>query len=106
MDTINRIDLILLINECVLDNTIEPIVDIINQLLDNEKTKKENLDLIFMCIATTQMYGFLSYLDKEKQLMFFSCDYFRPNSYRGVAIPFYNSGQLSFLYELEKNKKV
>lgn len=106
MDTINRIDLINVINECVFDNNVEPIVDIINQLLENEKTKKENLDLIFMCIATTQMYGFLSYLNNEEQLLFFSCDYFRSNSYRGVAIPFYNSGQLSFLYELEKNKKV
>lgn len=106
MDTINRIDLINVINECVFDNNVEPIVDIINQLLENENTKKENLDLIFMCIATTQMYGFLSYLNNEEQLLFFSCDYFRSNSYRGVAIPFYNSGQLSFLYELEKNKKV
>lgn len=106
MDFINRIDLINVINECMFDNNVDPIVDIINQLLENKKTKKEYLDLIFMCIATTQMYGFLSYLDNEEQLLFFSCDYFRSNSYRGVFLPFYNSGQLSFLYELEKNKKV
>lgn len=106
MDSIKRIDIINAINEYVLDNNIENIVDILNELLENEITKKENLDLIFMGIATTQMYGFLSYLNYEEQIMFFSCDYFRSNSYRGVAIPFYNSGQLSFLYELENNKKV
>ncbi|MFQ9431244.1 MAG: DEAD/DEAH box helicase [Ruminococcus bicirculans (ex Wegman et al. 2014)] len=106
MSTIKRIELINAINEYVLDNKTEPVVDILNRLLDNEVIKKDNLDLIFMGIATTQMYGFLSYLSKEEQLMFFSCDYFRSNSYRGVAIPFYNSGQLSFLYELEKIKKV
>ena len=46
MDTINRIDLINVINEYVFDNNVEPIVDIINQLLKNEKTKKENLGLL------------------------------------------------------------
>ena len=91
MSTIKRIELINAINEYVLDNKTEPVVDILNRLLDNEVIKKDNLDLIFMGIATTQMYGFLSYLSKEEQLMFFSCDYFRSNSYRGVAIPFYNS---------------
>lgn len=106
MGTIKRIDLINAINEYVLDNNIQPIVDILNQLLENKTLKKENLDLIFMGIATTQMYGFLSYLNNEEQLLFFSSDYFRSNSYRGKAIPFYNSGQLSFLYEFERNKKV
>ena len=58
MSTIKRIELINAINEYVLDNKTEPVVDILNRLLDNEVIKKDNLDLIFMGIATTQMYGF------------------------------------------------
>ena len=53
MSTIKRIELINAINEYVLDNKTEPVVDILNRLLDNEVIKKDNLDLIFMGIATT-----------------------------------------------------
>lgn len=106
MDITKRINIINQINDYILNDDIDSIVNIINQLLEYEESKKENLDLIFMAIASTQMYGFLSYLNSEEQSLFFSSDYFRSNTYRGINIPFYNSGQLSFLYELEKHKKV
>ena len=44
MSTIKRIELINAINEYVLDNKTEPVVDILNRLLDNEVIKKDNLD--------------------------------------------------------------
>lgn len=105
MDTIQRSDIVSIINNYVFDNDIQTVVECLNTLLANQDYR-ENLDLIFMSIAATQMYGFLSYLTYEEQQQFFECDYFRSNSYRGVEIPFYNRGQLSFLYELEQYQKV
>lgn len=105
MDTIQRSDIVSIINNYAFDNDIQPVVECLNTLLANQDYR-ENLDLIFMSIAATQMYGFLSYLTYEEQQQFFECDYFRSNSYRGVEIPFYNRGQLSLLYELEQYQKV
>ena len=101
----NRIEVVETLNEYAFDNNIQPVIECLNELL-NHKDREEYLDLIFMAIASTQMYGFLSYLTSEEQHMFFDCDYFRSNSYRGIEIPFYNRGQLSFLYELDQNQKV
>ena len=50
MSTIKRIELINAINEYVLDNKTEPVVDILNRLLDNEVIKKDNLDLILWAL--------------------------------------------------------
>lgn len=106
MSIINRHDIVKILNEYAFDNNIKPVIDCLNQLLEEKQQYKSNLDLIYMAIASTQMYGFLSYLSYDEQQLFFDCDYFRSNSYRGVEMPFYNRGQLSFLYELDSNKKV
>lgn len=106
MNIINRHDIVKTLNEYAFDNNIQPVIECLNILLEDKQQYQSNLDLIFIAIATTQMYGFLSYLTDDEQQLFFECDYFRSNSYRGVEIPFYNRGQLSFLYELENNQKV
>ena len=94
------------LNEYAFDNNIQPVIECLNVLLESKQEYQSNLDLIFIAIATTQMYGFLSYLTDDEQQLFFECDYFRSNSYRGIEIPFYNRGQLSFLHELDDNQKV
>lgn len=101
----NRAKAVSIINDSAFDNDIQPVVECLNSLLAN-KDYQEDLDLIFMAIASAQLYGFLSYLTNDEQLLFFTCDYFRSNSYKGVEIPFYNRGQLSFLCELEQSKKI
>lgn len=106
MNTINRNDIVKKLNEYAFDNNIQPVIECLDILLDNKQQHQSNIDLIFMAIASTQMYGFLSYLTNDEQQLFFECDYFRSNSYRGIEIPFYNRGQLSFLYELDDNQKV
>lgn len=106
MNTINRNDIVKKLNEYAFDNNIQPVIECLDVLLDNKQQYQSNIDLIFMAIASTQMYGFLSYLTDDEQQLFFECDYFRSNSYRGIEIPFYNRGQLSFLYELDDNQKV
>lgn len=93
------------LNRYAFDGEINAVIEGMNVLIESEDYK-DNLDLIFMAIATTQMYGFLSYLTQEERTLFFECDYYRSSSYRGIEIPFYNRGQLSFLYELENNQKV
>ena len=105
MNTIRRSDVVSVINEYAFSNDIQPVVECLNSLLSDTSYQK-NLDLVFMSIAATQMYGFLSYLTYEEQHLFFACDYFRSNSYRGKEIPFYNRGQLSFLIELAQYQKV
>ena len=57
MSTIKRIELINAINEYVLDNKTEPVVDILNRLLDNEVIKKDNLDLIYMNLKKIKKYS-------------------------------------------------
>lgn len=101
----NRLEFVEILNEYAFENNIKPIVDYLNIVLEKNCYENE-LDLIFMAIASTQLYGFLSYLTDEEKELFFDCDYFRSNSYRGVEIPFYNRGQLSFLYELDLSKKI
>lgn len=106
MSIINRHDIVKTLNEYAFDNNIQSVIECLNVLLENKQHYQSNLDLIFIAIASTQMYGFLSYLTNDEQDLFFECDYFRSNSYRGIEIPFYNRGQLSFLYELDDNQKV
>lgn len=106
MNIINRNNIVKILNEYAFDNNIQPVIECLNILLENAQQYRSSLDLIFMAIASTQMYGFLSYLTDDEQQLFFECDYFRSNSYRGIEIPFYNRGQLSFLYELDNNQKV
>ena len=105
MDSINRLQIVEQLNNYAFGEDISPVLDNLNILLNSEKYS-ENLDLIYMSIASTQMYGFLSYLTEEEQNRFFESDYLRSFSYKGKEIPFYNRGQLSFLHELEQFQKV
>ena len=101
----NKSEIINIANEYAFSGKIHPVIECLNTLLESE-SQSENMDLIFMLISSTQLYGFLSYLSKKNQESFMISDYFSSNSYRGVEIPFYNRGQLSFLYELEHKEKV
>ena len=105
MGTIKRNDVISILNDYAFSDDIHTVAECLNLLLES-KEYASNLDLIFMAIASSQLYGFLSYLTKEEQQLFFECDYYRCNSYRGIEVPFYNRGQLSFLYEVDQNQKV
>lgn len=60
----------------------------------------------FYAISLTEMYGFLSYLDESERASFLSWDTMRSDSYVGKVMPFYNSGQLSLLLDLERYRKV
>lgn len=105
MGTINRNDVIDILNDYAFSDDIDAVAECLNVLLES-KEYASNLDLIFMAIASSQLYGFLSYLTKEEQQLFFECDYYRSNSYRGIEVPFYNRGQLSFLHEVNQREKV
>ena len=105
MGTINRNEVINILNDYAFSDDIHAVAECLNTLLES-KEYVSNLDLIFMAIASSQLYGFLSYLTEDEQQLFFECDYYRSNSYRGIEVPFYNRGQLSFLHEVDQNKKV
>lgn len=105
MDITDRLAFVEVLNDYAFDDNVNSLTEKLNEVL-SQNDYSEELDLIFMAIATSQMYGFLSYLTDEEQQRFFECDYYRSNSYRGINVPFYNRGQLSFLYELENNEKV
>lgn len=104
----NRLNILEILNNYFLDPTDEmkkKVVDMMNSLI-NENTYKEYLDLFFAAISSTQLYGFLSYLDVEERDYFFRSDFFKTSSYASKNIQFLNSGQLSLLNELELHKKV
>ncbi len=100
----NRLDIINAINNYNFNNSVE-IIDIMNQLFSSG-AYKIYLDVIKEAISATQLYGFLAYLDKNEIEEFLDWDYLRSRTYKGKQIPFYNSGQLSLIYEIEKYKKI
>ena len=100
-----RFDIVSCLNEYAFSDDLTSVMNCLNSMIA-DKSYKEHMDLFFIAISTSQMYGFLSYLSKEELDIFLESDYLRSSSYRGREIPFYNCGQLSFLYELEKNQKV
>lgn len=101
----NSTELLSAINECSFIGNNDQIIRLLNQLFDSGEYKA-HLSLVFNAISITEMYGFLSYLDEDERALFLSWDTMRSDSYVGKRIPFYNSGQLSLLLELEKYSKV
>jgi len=93
------------INKFSLDSETDKIVYLLNIIL-NEENYHDNLDLIFIMISMTQMYGFLQYLSRNEKEKFLAWDQIRSNSYSGYNIEYLNSGQLSILCEFKKTKKV
>lgn len=104
----HRIDILNELNNYFLadeQSSKQKIIELMNSMIE-ESAYKENLDLFFMAISITQLYGFLSYLSEEEKNIFFLNDYFRPNSYSSEKLGFFNSGQLSLLNEIDKHEKV
>ncbi len=101
----NDLELINKINSLSFENKENELIDLLNELLASDNYKK-NIENIFILISLTEMYGFLSYLNDDEKKQFMLWDEIRSESYKGIDIQFYNKGQLSLLYELEKNKKV
>lgn len=101
----NSTEILSAINECSFGGNNEKILEILNQLFDSGEYKA-HLNLVFNAISLTEMYGFLSYLDESERASFLSWDTMRSDSYVGKVMPFYNSGQLSLLLDLERYRKV
>lgn len=101
----NNLELINKINELSIRNNESELLNILNVLV-NEGKYKDYLQEVFTLISITEMYGYLAYFS-EKEIKDFLCwDSARSQTYIGKNIKFYNKGQLSLLFELEKNKKV
>ncbi|MCI5791347.1 MAG: DEAD/DEAH box helicase [Clostridiales bacterium] len=101
----NKIELLNAINNYSFDGKDEEIINLLNDLLDSGDYKAY-LNLVFNAISITQMYGFLAYLTDDEQKIFLQWDKLRSDSYGGKKIRFYNSGQLSLLFDLEQHNKV
>lgn len=101
----NKIELLNAINNYSFDGKDEEIINLLNDLLDSGDYKAY-LNLVFNAISITQMYGFLAYLTDDEQKIFLQWDKLRSDSYGGKKIRFYNSGQLSLLFDLEHHNKV
>lgn len=101
----NNLELLNAFNEAAIHDKYDIIIDHLNILFDNGEYKNY-LDIVFMGISITQMYGFISYLNDEEKEQFIEWDTYRSNSYSGNRMNFYNKGQLSLLMELEKYNKV
>ena len=101
----NNIELLEAINEYSFDGNDERIIDILNTLFDSGEYQ-EHLNIVFDAISITQMYGFLAYLTDEERTFFLKWDNLRSDLYSGKRIDFYNSGQLSLIFEFEQHNKV
>ena len=101
----NKIELVNKINNYIFNGEEAELLDILNELFDTGEYKI-HLNLVFDIISITQMYGFLSYLNNEEKAYFTKWDALRSQSYSGKKMDYYNSGQLSLLFELDTYKKV
>jgi hypothetical protein len=102
-----RIEILKKLNEYFVNDeksSKQNVVELMN-LMVTENTYKENLDLFFMSISLTQLYGFLAYLTIDERNYFFLSDYFKANSYSSQNLDFLNSGQLSLLNEIDVHYK-
>ena len=66
----NNLELLNIFNEASLNDKYDVIVDQLNILFDNGRYK-DHLDIVFIGISITQMYGFVSYLNDEEKEQFF-----------------------------------
>lgn len=98
------IDLLEKINNYSFSGNEEKILDILNDLFDSGEYKLY-LEIVFMAISITEMYGFLAYLEENEREKFIEYD-FRSDTYQGKRINYYNRGQLSLLLDFDKYKKV
>lgn len=101
----NKIELVNKINNYVFSGEEAELLDELNELFDTGEYKV-HLNLVFNIISITQMYGFLAYLNDEEKAYFTKWDILRSQSYSGKKMDYYNSGQLSLLFELDTYKKV
>lgn len=101
----NNTEFVSALNEYSFSGENDKILKILNALFDSGEYKAY-LNLVFNAISLTQMYGFLSYLDVNERASFLAWDKMRSDSYAGKIMPYYNSGQLSLLLELEKYQKI
>ena len=101
----NKIELVNKINNYVFSGEDTELLDELNDLFDTGEYKV-HLNLVFNIISITQMYGFLAYLNDEEKTYFTKLDKLRSQSYSGKKMDYYNSGQLSLLFELDTYKKV
>lgn len=101
----NSTELLNALNECSFSGNNEKVLQILNHLFDSGEYKA-HLNLVFNAISLIEMYGFLSYLNEDERAAFLSWDSLRSDSYIGKVMPFYNSGQLSLLLDLERYPKV
>lgn len=101
----NKKELLEIINKCSFENNQEKIIDVLNDLFDSGEYKA-HLNLVYDAISITQMYGFLSYFTEDERNFFLKWDKLRSDTYSGNRISFYNSGQLSLLFDFELFNKV
>lgn len=101
----NNTEFVSALNDYSFNGENDKILKILNGLFDSGEYKAY-LNLVFNAISLTQMYGFLAYLDDNEKASFLAWDKVRSDSYAGKVMPFYNSGQLSLLLELEKYQKI
>lgn len=104
----NRIEILDYINGYFIDDSPQSkqkIIELMNYLVVDNRYK-QHLDLFFMAISLTQLYGFLTYLSVDEKNYFFLSDYFTANSYSAKKLDYLNSGQLSLLNEISIHQKV
>lgn len=101
----NDLELINRINMFSISNNEKSLLELLNELF-NDKEYKDHLEETFCLISITEMYGFLAYFNEEERNMFYEFDKIKRKTYKGREIEFYNKGQLSLLFEMEKEKKI
>ena len=101
----HSLELINKINKYSIDNKENELLNILNDLF-NDGSYKSFLQETFSLISITEMYGFLAYLTPAELNDFLNWDELKSKTYKGINIKFYNRGQLSLLYDFDKNRKV
>ena len=93
------------INNFSIENNDKELLNILNEWFYTGEYKKY-LQEVFTIISMTEMYGFLAYMENSEICSFLSWDFYKSQTYKGNNVEYYNKGQLSLIYDFEKNKKI
>ncbi len=103
----NRKEIIRKINEYTINNNEQEAINLLCEMIETSDYEKYK-DLIFILIDSFQLYGYLNKIGIDEFQKIFN-DYshcYKLDSYKGMYIDHFNSGQLSLIETIDEKDKI
>ena len=97
-----RLEILNLVNEIILEDNKEKAIEIICKYIKDEKYK----DIISILIDTFQLYGYIEDIRNYNSMFVYDSFDIKLHTYDGKIIKHLNNGQLSLINAISENEKV